>query len=89
MTPSLEGWPTKAKEVPSPNEVRLAPLDTNPVFENLGEKKDQRISCQHPLLLKIAINKCNMKFFVWVKVGFWPNSHILRSELCLSTENHS
>ena len=31
MTPSLEGWPTKAKEVPSPHEVRLAPLDTNPV----------------------------------------------------------
>ena len=32
MTPSLEGWPTKAKEAPSPHEVRLAPLDTNPVF---------------------------------------------------------
>ena len=38
MTPSLEGWPTKAKEAPSPHEVRLAPLDTNPVFQNLGEK---------------------------------------------------
>ena len=23
MTPSLEGWPTKAKEAPSPHEVRL------------------------------------------------------------------
>ena len=32
MTPSLEGWPTKAKEAPSPHEVRLTPLDTNPVF---------------------------------------------------------
>ena len=32
MKPSLEGWPTKAKEVPSPHEVRLAPLDTKPVF---------------------------------------------------------
>ena len=32
MTPSLEGWPTKAKEAPSPHEVRLAPQDTNPVF---------------------------------------------------------
>ena len=31
MTPSLEGSPTKAKEAPSPHEVRLAPLDTNPV----------------------------------------------------------
>ena len=36
MTPSLEGWPTKAKEEPSANEVRLAPLDTNPVFQSLG-----------------------------------------------------
>ena len=24
-TPSLEGWPTKAKEAPSPHELRLAP----------------------------------------------------------------
>ena len=37
MTPSLEGSPTKAKEAPSPNEVRLAPLDTNPVFECQGK----------------------------------------------------
>ena len=29
MTPSLEGWPTKAKERLSPHEVKL---DTNPVF---------------------------------------------------------
>ena len=36
MIPSLEGWPTKAKEAPSPHEVKLAPLDTNPVFQNLG-----------------------------------------------------
>ena len=32
MIPSLEGWPTKAKVAPSPHEVRLTPLDTNPVF---------------------------------------------------------
>ena len=32
MTPSLEGWPTKAKEAPSLHEVRQALLDTNPVF---------------------------------------------------------
>ena len=37
MTPSLEGLPTKAKEAPSPHEVRLAPLDTTPVFQCLGE----------------------------------------------------
>ena len=32
VIPSLEEWPTKAKEEPSPHEVRLTPLDTNPVF---------------------------------------------------------
>ena len=37
MTPSLEGRPTNAKEAPSPHEVRLRPLDTNPVFQCLGE----------------------------------------------------
>ena len=29
----------KAEEAPSPHEVRLAPLDTNPLFQNLGEFK--------------------------------------------------
>ena len=37
MTPSLEGWPTNAKKAPSPHEVRLIPLDTNPVFQSLRE----------------------------------------------------
>ena len=37
MIPPLEGLPTKAKEAPSPYEVRLAPLDTNPVFQCLGD----------------------------------------------------
>ena len=36
VTPSIEGWPTKAKETPSPHEVTLALLDTNPVFQSLG-----------------------------------------------------
>ena len=40
MTPSLEGWLTKAKEAPSPHEVRLAALDTNPVFQSLGYMKN-------------------------------------------------
>ena len=39
MTPSLEGRPTKAKEAPSPHEVRLTPLDTKPVFQCLREKQ--------------------------------------------------
>ena len=38
MIPSLEGWPTKAKEAPSPHEVRMSLLDTNPVFQSLGGK---------------------------------------------------
>ena len=37
MTPTLEGLPTNAKEAPFPHEVRLALLDTNPVFQCLGE----------------------------------------------------
>ena len=36
VTPSREGSPTKAKEATSPHEVRLAPLDTNPVFQCIG-----------------------------------------------------
>ena len=39
VTPSLEGWPTKAKEATSPHEVRLVVLDTNPVFQSLGGEK--------------------------------------------------
>ena len=41
MTASLEGCPTKAKEAPSPLDVRLAPLDTNPTFQCLEEKTDR------------------------------------------------
>ena len=36
MIPSLERPPTKAKEAPSPHEVRLTQLDTNPVFQCVG-----------------------------------------------------
>ena len=32
VTPSLKRWPTKVKEAPFAREIRLAPLDTNPVF---------------------------------------------------------
>ena len=37
MTPSRKRWPTKAKEAPSPHEVRLVLLDTNPVFQSPRE----------------------------------------------------
>ena len=40
MIPSLERWPTKPKEAPSPHEVRLTPLDTNLVFQCLGAGAD-------------------------------------------------
>ena len=32
LTPSLEGWPTKANKAPSPREVRLTLPDIIPVF---------------------------------------------------------
>ena len=38
MTPSLKGQPTKVKEAPSPHEVILTPLETNPVFQCFGDK---------------------------------------------------
>ena len=37
VTASLEKWTTKAKEAPSSHEVRLTPLDTNPIFQCPGE----------------------------------------------------
>ena len=45
MIPSLEGWPTKAKEPSSPHEVRLTPLDTNSVFQCLGDFVQIRAVC--------------------------------------------
>ena len=38
VKPPLEGWPTKAKEAPPSHEVRMTPLDNNPVFQCLGSK---------------------------------------------------
>ena len=58
MTPSVEGLPTKAKETTSSNEVRLAPLDTKPVFKVSGEK----LSLLCPLS---KFSKCHEKDFKW------------------------
>ena len=33
MTPSLEGWQTKAKEAPSPHEVRMTLPDTKNMYK--------------------------------------------------------
>ena len=38
VTPSLERWPTKAREATSLHELRLTPLDTHPVFPCLRDK---------------------------------------------------
>ena len=35
---SPERWPTTGKEAVSLHEVRLTPLDTNPVFQYLGDE---------------------------------------------------
>ena len=37
VIPSLEEQPIKAIEIPSPHAVGPTPLDTNPVFQCLGE----------------------------------------------------
>ena len=36
MIPSLEGWPTKAKDTLSPHEVRLTLLDISPVLIHIS-----------------------------------------------------
>ena len=55
VTPSLEGWPTKAKEAPSPHEVRLTPLfftENNLISPNLISQSGFRPgdSCVNQLL---------------------------------------
>ena len=65
MIPSLEGWPTKAKEAPSPHEVKLILLDTNPVFQCLGEVKIKIKVIYFKISLKL-LEICNKHIFVWV-----------------------
>ena len=52
LTPSLEGWPTKVKEAPSPYEVRLTLLVTNPVFKSLGENNREMSKKFGPIFRK-------------------------------------
>ena len=47
MITSLKGSPTKAKEAPSPHEVRVSPLDTNPVFACDDKASDCVFSQNH------------------------------------------
>ena len=55
MTPSLEGSPNKAKEAPSPHEVRLASLDTNPVFQWLGKIMPEYVGICLVMIKYVAI----------------------------------
>ena len=67
VIPSLEGWPTKAKGAPPPHEVRMSPLDTNPVFQSLGGKY---FTCQM---------KNELKYFTCLKVNMLLKNPALRS----------
>ena len=66
MTPSLEGLPTKAKEAPSPHEVRLALLDTNPVLQCLG-KVHHVIKEKHGGGMMMLTTKLVKKLQLWKK----------------------
>ena len=57
VIPSLEGWPTKAKEAPSPNEVRLALLDTNPAFQSLRGKSHNKKLIVKVICFSIVFDK--------------------------------
>ena len=50
--------PTKAEEAPSPHEVRLAPLDTNPVFQSLGENVKQTLRQDSEIVTKWFYENC-------------------------------
>ena len=71
MTPSLEGWPTKAKEAPSPHEVRMSPLDTNPVFQSLGGKS----ALLHHRGLMLKFTEMSMLVSRKIFSAFYPTLH--------------
>ena len=68
VTISPKGLPTKAEEAPSPHEVRLAPLDTNPVFqclmETLKRKKNDKMK-RKKFLLRFPISLPTLGFPLW------------------------
>ena len=74
MIPSLKGWPTKAKEAPSPHEVTLAPLDTNPVFQNLGGRKYQTIVFKLVSNMHVTADE-KTSFFDIIKVKSFRTFH--------------
>ena len=70
MIRSLEGWPTKAKEAPSPHEVRLILLNTNPVFQCLRESLEFNRKVWKPHIWVIFYNFCSFL----PKRGFFQNN---------------
>ena len=84
-TPSLERLPTKTKENLSPHEIRLFPLDINPIFPSLGKLLLILLIISLLLLflflLKLLIK--NSLLFLWGKLAVWFCSlqflHVLTS----------
>ena len=58
MTPSLEEWPTKAKEAPFLHEVRLAPPDSNPQYFNVLKIKQIMHLYQSLEDIQIQLDDC-------------------------------
>ena len=65
MVPSLEGWPTKAKEAPSPHEVRLTLLDNNPVLQYLGDV----LLILHHLSHPFTVYHCVILLICSIRIG--------------------
>ena len=92
MTPSLKGWPAKAKKAPSPHELRLALLDTNPVFQSLrGDSKSRgSISKSWGTISKsrgIKLHLKNQKFVFALKIFFEEPKRFLSYQICCLMRN--
>ena len=68
VTPTLEGWPTKAKEARSSHEVRLALLNTNPVFQSLRDDPENLVLIFNKLVVD-CINTQILLTLIWMSVG--------------------
>ena len=71
-TPSIEGLPTKAKEVPSSQKVRLVPLDTNQVFQSLGDNSMEKLDSA---FVSINCTVYPLFHFSYIHVFYSPNNN--------------
>ena len=62
MTPSTEGWPSNAKEGPSPYEVRLTLLGSNTIFQysTSGELSSKLVDEAKNKVFQLHINAIMM-----------------------------